>query len=60
MRTNDPNYPQLLGIAAALGSLVHEVVFVGGSTAGLLHATGTLPAALPAWLIAAGKLLFAA
>ena len=36
MRTNDPNYPQLLGIAAALGSLVHEVVFVGVSTAGLL------------------------
>jgi hypothetical protein len=32
----DPNFPQLLAIAKALGELREQVVFVGGSTAGLL------------------------
>lgn len=32
----DPNFPQLLAIATALGDLREQVVFVGGSTAGLL------------------------
>lgn len=32
----DPNFPQLLTIARALGGLREQVVFVGGSAAGLL------------------------
>ncbi|HEX2082473.1 MAG TPA: hypothetical protein VHF86_03190, partial [Xanthomonadaceae bacterium] len=36
MRRADPNLPHLLAIAEALGSLREQVVFVGGSTAGLL------------------------
>jgi hypothetical protein len=36
VRSNDPNLTHLRDIAAALGSLRDEVVFVGGSTAGLL------------------------
>ncbi len=32
----DPNLPHLLAIAEALGELREQVVFVGGSTAGLL------------------------
>jgi hypothetical protein len=32
----DPNLPHLLAIAEALGDLREQVVFVGGSTAGLL------------------------
>lgn len=36
MRVNDPNYQYLLVVADALGDLRNEVIFVGGSTAGLL------------------------
>ncbi|MDQ3040166.1 MAG: hypothetical protein M3R16_10285 [Pseudomonadota bacterium] len=36
MRDDDPNLPVLRAIAAALGTLCEQVVFVGGSTAGLL------------------------
>lgn len=36
MRTNDPNLPDLRRIAEALGELREQVVFVGGSVAGLL------------------------
>lgn len=36
MRTDDPNLPDLRLIAAALGDLRQEVVFVGGAVAGLL------------------------
>lgn len=36
MRPDDPNYEYLLLIADALGDLCDSVVFVGGSTAGLL------------------------
>lgn len=36
MRTSDPNLPDLRLIAAALGDLRQEVVFVGGVVAGLL------------------------
>lgn len=36
MRPDDPNYEYLLLIADALGDLRDNVVFVGGSTAGLL------------------------
>ncbi len=36
MRRPDPNLPHLLAIAEALGDLREQVVFVGGSTAGLL------------------------
>lgn len=36
MRANDPNLPQLRRIAGALGTLREQVVFVGGSVAGLL------------------------
>jgi len=36
MRPNDPNYEYLLLIADALGDLRNDVIFVGGSTAGLL------------------------
>jgi hypothetical protein len=36
MRANDPNLPQLRSIAAALGELREQVVFVGGAVAGLL------------------------
>src|SRR5690606_29351909 len=32
----DPNFPHLFAIAEALGELCEQVVFVGGSTAGLL------------------------
>jgi hypothetical protein len=36
MRADDPNVPQLRCIAAALGDLREQVVFVGGAVAGLL------------------------
>lgn len=36
MARPDPNLPQLLAIAEALGDLRNQVVFVGGSSAGLL------------------------
>jgi hypothetical protein len=36
VRPDDPNYEYLLLIADALGDLRDNVVFVGGSTAGLL------------------------
>lgn len=36
MARPDPNLPQVLAIAEALGELCAQVVFVGGSTAGLL------------------------
>ena len=36
MRPDDPNYENLLLIADALGDLRNDVIFVGGSTAGLL------------------------
>ena len=36
MRSDDPNLPYLQSIATALGDLRERVVFVGGSTAGLL------------------------
>jgi|UPI00030DD619 hypothetical protein len=36
MRRPDPNLPHLEIIAEALGDLREQVVFVGGSTAGLL------------------------
>lgn len=36
MRRPDPNLPHLLAIARALGELREQVVFIGGSTAGLL------------------------
>ena len=36
MRADDPNYEYLLLIADALGDLRNDVIFVGGSTAGLL------------------------
>ncbi|TDK26343.1 hypothetical protein E2F46_05200 [Luteimonas aestuarii] len=36
MRRPDPNLPHLLAIAQALGDLREQVVFIGGSTAGLL------------------------
>lgn len=36
MTPNDPNLPQLQRIAAALGELREQLVFVGGSVAGLL------------------------
>jgi len=36
MRPDDPNLPQLRHIAGALGKLREQVVFVGGSVAGLL------------------------
>ncbi|MFP5374674.1 MAG: hypothetical protein ACLGHW_07210 [Gammaproteobacteria bacterium] len=36
MRDDDPNLPQLRLVAAALGDLRDEVVFVGGAVAGLL------------------------
>lgn len=36
MRANDPNLPDLRRIAEALGELREQVVFVGGSVAGLL------------------------
>lgn len=36
MARPDPNLPQVLAIAEALGELRTQVVFVGGSTAGLL------------------------
>lgn len=36
MRTDDPNLPYLRAVAVALGELCERVVFVGGSTAGLL------------------------
>lgn len=36
MRVDDPNLPQLRQIAAALGDLREQVVFVGGAVAGLL------------------------
>ncbi|SFN61802.1 hypothetical protein SAMN05660284_01911 [Formivibrio citricus] len=36
MNPNDPNLPQLRRIAGALGELREQVVFVGGSVAGLL------------------------
>lgn len=36
MAAPDPNLPQLLATAEALGDLREHVVFVGGSTAGLL------------------------
>lgn len=36
MRRDDPNLPHLRAIAVALGDLCDRVVFVGGSTAGLL------------------------
>jgi hypothetical protein len=36
VRANDPNLPQLRRIAEALGELREQVVFVGGSVAGLL------------------------
>lgn len=36
MNIDDPNLPQLRAIAAALGDLCEEIVFVGGATAGLL------------------------
>lgn len=36
MRANDPNLPQLRRIAEALGDLREQLVFVGGSVAGLL------------------------
>ena len=36
MRPDDPNYECLLLIADALGDLRNDVIFVGGSTAGLL------------------------
>ncbi len=36
MRRDDPNLEYLLVVAGALGDLSHEVVFLGGSVAGLL------------------------
>lgn len=36
MREDDPNLPALRVVAAALGELAEEVVFVGGAVAGLL------------------------
>lgn len=36
MRADDPNLPTLRAVARALGDLCERVVFVGGSTAGLL------------------------
>ena len=36
MRADDPNLPDLRRIAEALGELREQVVFVGGSVAGLL------------------------
>ena len=36
MRRDDPNREYLLVVASALGDLCNEVVFVGGSVAGLL------------------------
>ncbi len=36
MRTDDPNFPILLGVAEALGELRDEIVFVGGCAAGML------------------------
>ena len=36
MNPNDPNLPQLQRIAVALGELREQLVFVGGSVAGLL------------------------
>lgn len=36
MLPNDPNLAQLRLIAEALGDLRHQLVFVGGSIAGLL------------------------
>jgi hypothetical protein len=36
VRTNDPNLPQLRRIAEALGDLREQLVFVGGSVAGLM------------------------
>ena len=36
MRANDPNYQYLLVVADALADLRNELIFVGGSTAGLL------------------------
>ena len=36
MRVDDPNLPNLILIAEALGELRDEVVFVGGAVAGLL------------------------
>ena len=36
MASNDPNLPLLRRIAEALGDLREQVVFVGGSVAGLL------------------------
>lgn len=36
MRANDPNLPHLRRIAEALGDLREQLVFVGGSVAGLL------------------------
>jgi hypothetical protein len=36
MSPNDPNLPQLRRIAGALGELREQLVFVGGSVAGLL------------------------
>ena len=36
MRSDDPNLEYLLAVAGALGDLRDDVVFVGGSVAGLL------------------------
>ena len=36
MRRDDPNREYLLVVADAIGDLCNEVVFVGGSVAGLL------------------------
>jgi hypothetical protein len=36
MRANDPNLPDLRRVAAALGDLRAQLVFLGGAVAGLL------------------------
>lgn len=47
MNPNDPNVPQLRRIAGALGELRAQLVFVGGSVAGLLLTQGDFLNVLP-------------
>jgi hypothetical protein len=41
VQRDDPNLEYLLVVASALGDLCNEIVFVGGSVAGLLLARGS-------------------
>lgn len=47
MRIKDPNRQRLLAVANALGDLLSEIVFVGGSTVGLLVTDPASPSVRP-------------